>query len=110
MGLAYRFIGSVHYHHGRKHGSVQGGIALKAPTAARRALWITVARLKNTSKTSKACLHSDILPLKGYTLSKKTTHTNRTIFHGPNLFKLPHRKILYENSLTSSPKSTSKEK
>jgi hypothetical protein len=23
LGLAYRFRGSVHYHHGEKHGSVQ---------------------------------------------------------------------------------------
>jgi hypothetical protein len=23
LGLAYRFRGSVHYHHGRKHGSMQ---------------------------------------------------------------------------------------
>jgi hypothetical protein len=27
--LAYRFGGSVHYHHGRKHGIVQEGITQK---------------------------------------------------------------------------------
>jgi hypothetical protein len=26
LGLAYWFCGSVHYHHGRKHGSIQAGI------------------------------------------------------------------------------------
>ena len=31
MGLAYRFRGSVHYHHGRKHGSLQGDIVLEEP-------------------------------------------------------------------------------
>jgi hypothetical protein len=25
LGLAYRFRGSVHYHHGRKHDSIQAG-------------------------------------------------------------------------------------
>ena len=27
--LAYRFRGLVHYHHGRKHGSVQAGMVLE---------------------------------------------------------------------------------
>jgi hypothetical protein len=31
LGLAYRFRGSVHYHHGRKHGSAQAGIILEKP-------------------------------------------------------------------------------
>ena len=43
---AYRFRGSVHFHHGRKHGSVQADTALEKelrvlhldPTAARRRL------------------------------------------------------------------------
>jgi hypothetical protein len=29
LGLAYRFRGSVHYHHGRKHGSIQAGMVRK---------------------------------------------------------------------------------
>jgi hypothetical protein len=29
LGLAYRIGGSVHYHQGRKHGSVQADIALE---------------------------------------------------------------------------------
>jgi hypothetical protein len=31
LGLTYRFRGSVHYYHGRKHGSVQADIVLKEP-------------------------------------------------------------------------------
>jgi hypothetical protein len=29
LGLAYRFRGSVYYHQGRKHGSVQSGMVLE---------------------------------------------------------------------------------
>ena len=29
MGPAYSFRGSVHYHHGGKHGSIQAGIVLE---------------------------------------------------------------------------------
>jgi hypothetical protein len=29
LGLAYRFRGSVHCHHGRKHGSVQGDMVME---------------------------------------------------------------------------------
>ena len=28
-GLAYSFTGSVHYHHGGKHGSIQAGMVLE---------------------------------------------------------------------------------
>jgi hypothetical protein len=30
-GLSYGFRGLVHYHHGRKHGSVQADMVLKEP-------------------------------------------------------------------------------
>jgi hypothetical protein len=43
LGLAYTFRGSVHYHHGRKHGSMQVNMVLEKlrvlhldPKAARR--------------------------------------------------------------------------
>ena len=29
LGLAYSFRGSVHYHHGRKHGNVQADMVLE---------------------------------------------------------------------------------
>jgi hypothetical protein len=29
LGLVYRFRSSVHYHQGRKHGSIQAGMALE---------------------------------------------------------------------------------
>ena len=46
MGLAYSFRGSVHYHHGKKHGSQQADMVLEKelrvlhfdPKAARRRL------------------------------------------------------------------------
>jgi len=31
LGLAYSFKGSVHYHHGRKHGSMQADMVLEEP-------------------------------------------------------------------------------
>ena len=31
LDLVYRFRVSVHYHHGRKHGSIQACMALEAP-------------------------------------------------------------------------------
>jgi hypothetical protein len=46
LELAYSFRGLVHYHHGRKHGSIQAGMVLEKelevlhldPEAARRKL------------------------------------------------------------------------
>jgi hypothetical protein len=29
LGLAYRFRGSVHYHHGGKHGNIQANMVLE---------------------------------------------------------------------------------
>jgi hypothetical protein len=29
LGLTYRFRGSVHYHHGKKHGSIQADMVLE---------------------------------------------------------------------------------
>jgi hypothetical protein len=29
LGLSYSFRGSVHYHHGRKHGSVQADMVME---------------------------------------------------------------------------------
>jgi hypothetical protein len=31
LGLAYHFRGSVHYHHGRKHGIMQADMVLEEP-------------------------------------------------------------------------------
>jgi hypothetical protein len=33
LGLAYRFRDSVHYHHDRKHGSIQADMVLEEPRA-----------------------------------------------------------------------------
>ena len=51
LGLAYSFRGSVHYYHGRNHGSVQRDRVLKKPrflhlelTDSRRGLCSTLGR------------------------------------------------------------------
>jgi hypothetical protein len=53
LGLPYSFRGSVHYHHGRKHGSVQAGMALEElrvlyldPKAARKRVSYALGRDK----------------------------------------------------------------
>jgi hypothetical protein len=69
LGLAYSFRGLVHYHHGRKHGSMQADIMLKKElrvlhldlTKARtRVPFYTVCSL--SIRVLKAHLHSDTLP------------------------------------------------
>jgi hypothetical protein len=52
LGLAYRFGGSVHYHHERKHGSIQAVMVLKKEL---RALYLDlkVGRRKLTSTDSQ---------------------------------------------------------
>jgi hypothetical protein len=44
-GLAYSFRGSVHYHHGRKLGSIQVGLVLEKPRILLLDLKITRRRL-----------------------------------------------------------------
>jgi hypothetical protein len=69
LGLAYRFRGSVHYHHGGKHGCVQAGLELEEwrilhfVLKATRRLWITLTRIKHMYETSNSHVHSDTLPL-----------------------------------------------
>ena len=60
MELAYNFRGSVHYHHGRKHGSVQADMVLEEPRvlhldpkAARRALSSTGSLEKSLDHTGQ---------------------------------------------------------
>jgi hypothetical protein len=77
MGLAYSFRGSVHYHHGGKHGSVLADMVLEKlrvlnldPKAARRRLCLrqSARRLSSALIGAQALvylkinLHSDILP------------------------------------------------
>ena len=70
LQLAYSLRGSVHYRHGRKHGRMQTAVVREEPRvlhldpkAARRTLWITLARLEHADETSKPRLHSDTLSL-----------------------------------------------
>jgi phenylalanyl-tRNA synthetase beta subunit len=64
LELAYRFRGSVHYHHGGKHGSIQADVVLEElrvlhfdPKAARRRLSFHTGWSLN-KEDLKACLYS----------------------------------------------------
>jgi hypothetical protein len=58
LGLVYSFRGSVHYHHGRKHGDMQADMELENKLkvlhldlkAARRRVSLTPARLEKKKK------------------------------------------------------------
>ena len=56
LGLACRFRGSVHYHHGRKHGSVQADMVLeKKPRVLKldpKAVWNPQAARRKLSKST----------------------------------------------------------
>jgi hypothetical protein len=45
MGLAYRFRGSLHYHQGRKHGSIQAGMVQEELTVLHLHLKVASGRL-----------------------------------------------------------------
>ena len=68
LGLAYSFRGLVHYHHGRKHGSIQADMVLEEPRilhldpkAPRRRLSFHTGQSLNI-ESLKAHSHSDTLP------------------------------------------------
>jgi hypothetical protein len=101
IGLAYRFRGSVHYHHGRKHGSIQADMVLEEelrvlhldPKAVRRRLshgqlgggfllqWVEP---ENKEKTSKTHPHNNTSP-------NKVRLPNSTTPYRPSIFKLLHQ-------------------
>jgi hypothetical protein len=81
LGIAYSFRGSVHYHHGRKHGSVQAGMVLEmlrvlhlVPKANRRRLLPD-----NLEEGLKA--HSTVTYFlqQGHTYSIKATSPNMSL-------------------------------
>jgi hypothetical protein len=67
LGLAYSFRGSIHYHPGRKHGSIQANTGLEKelrvlcldPKEARR---LSLGRSGAEEETFKAHPYSDTLP------------------------------------------------
>jgi len=67
LGLAYSFRGSVHHHHGRKHGSVQGDMVLEKELRVLH-LGLQAARRRPCYRGQlehidlKACFHGDTLP------------------------------------------------
>ena len=67
LGLAYTFRGSVHYHYGRKHGSMQADMIQEElrvlyldPTTARKGLLP-----RQLEESLKAHAYSNTLPLTG---------------------------------------------
>jgi len=79
LGLAYRFRGSVHYHQGRKHGSIQAGIALEERRVLhlvlkgnKRLSWVARRRVSKPTPSVTHFLH-------GHTYSNKATPPNSTI-------------------------------
>jgi hypothetical protein len=90
LWLAYSFRGSVQYHHGGNHGSMQADIVLKELRvlhlylkaargdfllqAARRRVFPLALNRALTLGAPKACLPSDILPPTRPTYSSKATH------------------------------------
>jgi hypothetical protein len=106
MGLAYRFRGVVHNHHGRNHASTQAYLVLEEPRA--HYLELKAARGRLSFHTGqnlgigdlKAHLLSDTLPLtRPHLLQKGHTSLNSATLYGqtfklmnlwePNLFKPP---------------------
>ena len=88
MVLVYTFRGSVHYQHGRKHGSVQVVMVLEE---------LRVLHLDLTAaKRGRSFLHriepEHRISKPAYTVtyfSNKATPLNSAISHEPSLFKPP---------------------
>jgi hypothetical protein len=78
LGLAYRFRGSAHYHHGRKHGSVQADMVLEELRVLHLDLKLVRRRLLSSSQGLKA---HKLLPI-GHTHSNKATPPNSGWTHG----------------------------
>ena len=58
MGLAYSFRGSVHYHHGTKHGSVQADTVLEELTALHLDLKVARRGLSSAGNQEEALDHT----------------------------------------------------
>jgi hypothetical protein len=87
LGLAYQLKGSVHYHQGRKHGSIQTGMALEE---------LKVLHLVLKSKQEKTSSHmtrrrvSNPTP-KSDTLLPTRPHLLIVPLPGASIFKPPHQ-------------------
>jgi hypothetical protein len=87
LGLAYSFRGSLHYHHGRKHGIVQADAVLEEPRvlhldpARRRLLFYTGRSLSTRGPQSP--------PTQRHTSSNKATPPTSATSSGPSIFKPP---------------------
>ena len=95
LGLAYSFRVSVHYHHGKKHGSVQADSVLEEPRVLH--LDVKAARIGPSSAGSQEENLSFTLGgawvrslQQGHTHSNKATPPNSATSHGPSIFKPSH--------------------
>jgi hypothetical protein len=79
LGLTYRFIGSVCYHLGRKHGSIQAGMVQEELRVLHLVLKATRGKLLFFLKTHP---HSDTLP-------PARPHLPKVLLPGSSIFKSP---------------------
>ena len=93
MGLAYSFRGSVHYHHGGKHGSLQADMVLEElrvlhlnPKAGDRDCLLQAARRRLEFHIEQSLIMGDTHILcQGHINSNKATPPNIAIHFGPNI-------------------------
>jgi hypothetical protein len=83
LGLAYRFTGFVHYHHGRKHRSIQTDTVLEKVL---RVLQIHRQATEGDSRTGHSLSTRDLKTcLQWHTFFNKATPPNDAITHGPTI-------------------------
>ena len=95
LGLAYSFRGSVHYHHVRKHGSVQADMRLER-------IYILICRQQETvfhrQTEGGSLLHWALGDLKAHLQSDTFPSTRPHLLivsfsHGPSILKPPQEEI-----------------
>ena len=81
LGLVYRFRGSVHYHHGRKHGRIQTYMVLEET----RVLHLHRKEARNKLSPTWLGGRSQNPPPQWHTFSNKATPPNSAIPLGPSI-------------------------
>ena len=85
LGLAYKVRGSVHYHLGRKHGSIHAGMALEELRVLHLVPMVNRRRL--ASRKLGGSFPSP--PLQWHTSSNRVIPLISAIVYGPSIFKPP---------------------
>jgi hypothetical protein len=87
LGLAYRFRGSVHYHRGGKHGSIQADSELETELRVLHLVLKAYRKLASRQLGGKSKPHNDTLPpTRPYLLI--------VLLSGSSIFKPPQRPCL----------------